>query len=470
VLYGSLTVSDPLSSETPGEAGAHIPPHPEGQSDASASRAHGPLPGAPKFALGGFSVVLRNRDFRRLLWGQGVSALGDWVGTLAFIVAAQKLAPGRPEAVAIVLVLRLLPSFVATPIGGVLSDRWDRKKIMINSDIARFAIIGAVPFVPKIGALYAFAFAHECFSLVFLPARDASLPNIVPAEHLEAANALVMGSSYGGIPLSGPIFAGLAYAGAHFPSSLPTEHIWRAHPYSFAFAFDAFTFLVSAALIKRMHLPPAHARTDGEGVREFFRSIREGERYVLTRPFLRGLAFAVSIAMLGGGVLFALGVGYVHETLGGGDVEFGWLMGIFGGGMLIGFVLSQVRAPVAWVVRAALFTMGAVLVFMAVFPVLAIGYLAAAGFGAAFSTSLIVAMSTAQARTDDEHRGRVMAAVHMLVRAALSLGALFAGGIAALVPDRGVNVFGLRADKNQLALIVAGGLIAAGTLSVRREE
>src|ERR1043166_3057637 len=123
----------------------------------------------------GFKDVFRNRDFRRLFWGQGVSAIGDWVGTLAFIVAARRLAPGKPEAVAGVLILRMIPTFFATPVGGVLSDRWDRKHIMIGSDIARFGVICAVPFLPHIGFLYLLAFVQESLSLVFLPARDAAL-------------------------------------------------------------------------------------------------------------------------------------------------------------------------------------------------------------------------------------------------------------------------------------------------------
>jgi len=437
----------------------HIPPQSPGAGSAP-----------PKPHHRGFGGAFRRKDFRLLLFGQAVSALGDWVGTLAFIVAARTLQPNHPEAVAIVLVLRLLPSFVATPIGGVLADRWDRRRIMIMCDLARFAIIAAVPFAPKIAALYASAFAHECISLVFLPARDASVPNLVSGEELEAANALLMGSSYGGIPLSGPIFAGLAWAGAHFPRDLWTEHIWRTHPYSFAFAFDALTFLVSAVFIARMTLPPAAVRARASGMREFLTSIGDGRRYVMARPFMRGLAVAVAVAMLGGGVLFALGAGYVHETLRGGDVEFGWLMGLFGAGMVSGFVLSQIKAPVHWVVRVALLAMSGVLVFMAVFPVLWIAYVVAVGCGAAFSVSLIVAMSTAQSRTDDEYRGRVMAAVHMLVRAALSIGALFSAGIAALIGARGVSLFGTHVDRNQVALVVAGALIALGTIGVTADR
>ena len=109
-----------------------------------------------------------------------------------------------------------MPSFFATPIGGVLSDRWDRQRIMIWSDLIRFGVILLTPFFAHLWALYVFAFLHECFSLLFLPARDASLPNIVGSDHLEPANALVMGSSFAGIPLSGPVFALLGVAAGHY--------------------------------------------------------------------------------------------------------------------------------------------------------------------------------------------------------------------------------------------------------------
>jgi dTMP kinase len=417
----------------------------------------------PAISLQGFKEVFRVKDFRRLFWGQGASALGDWVGTLAFISAAQRMT-GQPAAVAIVLILQLVPAFFATPIGGVLSDRWDRKKIMVTADLVRFAIILAVPFVPHIGALYAFAFAQACFSLVFLPARDASVPNVLKGENLEAANALVMGSSYGGIPISGPIFAILAWTGNHFPLR------FHDHPESFAFFFDAFTFLVSAAMIQRMAIGKAeHAEEHvGEG---FFTSVAEGAQYIAARPLLRGLAYSCAVAMLGGGVLFALGIGYVHQTLSGGDVQFGWLMGLFGAGMVGGFLVSQLKPPggVKWMVRISLLAMGAVLIFMGIFPVLAIAYGLAVVFGAAFSTSLIVAMSAVQGRSDDQHRGRVMAVVHMLFRIALSVGALASAGIASAVPDRGLElpVFHVHPDKNQVGLVIAGALISLGILTVR---
>ncbi|HVL33801.1 MAG TPA: MFS transporter, partial [Actinomycetota bacterium] len=291
-------------------------------------------------------------------------------------------------------------------------------------------------------------------------------------DKLEAANALVMGSSFAGIPLSGPIFAGLAWAGANYPGAVPGASIFHDRSYSFAFMFDGLTFIVSALLLQRMRLP--RDQTTAVAPEPFLDAAREGQRYIRERPLLRGLAYAVTIAMLGGGVLFALGIGYVRETLGGGGVECGWLMGLFGAGMVVGFLISQAKPAggVTWTVRISLLAMGGVLIFMAVFPVLWIGYLMAAFFGSAFSVSLIVAMSTVQAKTDDAHRGRVMGLVHMLVRAALSFGALGAAAIATTVPAEGIDLpgTGFQPDKNQVALIVAGALIATGTIGVRARE
>jgi dTMP kinase len=450
--------SDPGSPRTP---------DPESR-DSADSRVRPPVP-TQGISLDGFKAVYRIREFRLLFWGQAISALGDWVGTLAFIVAADSLSDHDPFAITAVLVLRLLPTLFATPIGGVLSDRFDRKRIMITSDLVRFVVIGLIAFIPNLIALYVAAFIHEAFSMVFLPARDALLPNIVPADRLEPANAMIMGSSFAGIPLSGPIYGAIAFLAIHFPGWMPTEHRWHANPWALTLLFDALTFILSAVLIRRMTIPQ-RSHPAGEVPDKFIASLREGISYILSRPLLRGLAYAVSLGMLGGGVLFALGIRYIHETLGGGDVAFGWLMGLFGLGMVLGFIGSQVQTPrgALWLIRGALLVMGGVLVTMALVPVLGIAYFMAGVFGISFSIAIIVAMSQAQANTDDEHRGRVMATVHILFRGALLFGAVAAAGVIRAFGD-GVTlpVLNFHVDANQVALLLSGGLITAGVGGVR---
>lgn len=424
-----------------------------------------PSPGGLSFST--FKTLFQIPDFRRLFWGQAASALGDWVGTLAFIAAAAQLSQGNAFAVTGVLVLRLVPTLFATPIGGVVADRFDRRRVMIWSDLARVVVIGATPFFPNLVALYIFAFVHECFSLIFLPARDATIPNIVPPERLEAANALVMGSSFAGIPLSGPIYGAMAAVALNFPRSIPTEHRWREHPWGLAFVFDALTFALSALAIARMSSLAHHNSVDREPER-FGEMLRAGVRYVRSTPILRGLAYAVSLGLLGGGVLFAKGISYVTDTLGGNDVAFGYLMGIFGGGMVLGFFTSQVKTEhgVLWVLRISLVGMGGVLIAMALIPVLGVAYLMAIVFGLTFATAIILAMTQAQLRTPDAMRGRVMATVHILVRVALLLGAILAAGIGQIFSD-GFTIAGYRADSNQIALALAGALIACGVVGIR---
>src|SRR5439155_2685345 len=114
---------------------------------------------------GGFRAAVRSTGFRRLLIGQGVSSLGDWVATLAFISTAFLLTHGNQPAVAAVLVLRLVPPIFAAPVGGVVADRLHRRTIMVTCDLARAGLIAVVPFV-IIGLLYAIAFIHESISLL----------------------------------------------------------------------------------------------------------------------------------------------------------------------------------------------------------------------------------------------------------------------------------------------------------------
>src|SRR5947208_2924541 len=111
------------------------------------------MPGSPRripigMAEGsqtGARALFRAQGFRRLLIGQAVSGIGDWVATLAFIALAFELTRNQ-TAVAVVLVLRLLPPIFAAPVGGLLADRMDRRLIMVSCDVARAGLILLVPF------------------------------------------------------------------------------------------------------------------------------------------------------------------------------------------------------------------------------------------------------------------------------------------------------------------------------------
>ena len=108
------------------------------------------------------------------------------------------------------MVARTLPAFVFGPIAGAFVDRLDRKQLMIASDIGRGVLYLSMAFLHQLWAIYLFSFVIECLSLLWTPARDASLPNLVPRRQLANANSLVVISSYATLPIGGIAFAALA--------------------------------------------------------------------------------------------------------------------------------------------------------------------------------------------------------------------------------------------------------------------
>ena len=413
----------------------------------------------------GVRPLLRRGPFLRLLTGQAISSLGDWVGTVAFIAAAFDLT-GSATAVGGVLVLRLLPPVLAAPLGGVLADRFERRRMMIITNVAMGILIAFVPFVGLAG-LYVIAFVSESFALVFLPARDATIPDLVPHRLLPAANGLVMGSSYGSIPVAAALFSGLRLLSRNLPGWFPLRGLFSDYPLAFPFFFDALTFFVAAAIILR--LPVERERAGGN--LNVFRGVSEAFRFARRTPVVRGLATGVGVAMFGGGVLFALGIAYVRNTLGGGDVEFGFLVALWGLGMATGIGLAQtlVKRGEAYVFQVSVAVCGGILLTMAFFTWTWLALVLALVFGTAFSVAVLLAMTLIQEVADEEMRGRLIGGAHMLFRVALALGAIGVGGLVAALQPFTIDIgfIHLGFDENQIGMLVGGGLIVAGAVASR---
>ena len=411
------------------------------------------------------SKLLRATGFRRLLIGQAVSGLGDWVATFALIALAYQLTHNATQ-VAVILVIRLVPPIFAAPVGGVLADKLDRRVMMVSCDLVRTALILLIPYF-GIGIVYAIAFVHESISLFFLPARDASVPELAPEGTLPLANGLMLASSYGSIPFAAALFGGLRIIGKHFAGGMPLHNLMPAGGLAFAFFFDAATFLVSASMISRIRIP----KHEGTETLHLFSGLAEAFRFAWGNPLLRSLAEGLTVSMFGGGVLFAIGIGYIHQTLGGSDVQFGWLAALWGLGMGVG--LAAVRFLIrergaSLVVLGAVVVCGGVLITMALLPFLWLAFAIAVLFGAAFSIAIVVALSIAQQVTEDRIRGRIMGGVQMLFRVGLGAGALGMGGLAAAVKQPihpGIGGLSVKVDGNQLGMFAGGIIILIGALA-----
>src|SRR4051794_778019 len=142
----------------------------------------------------GFKLrVFGTNEFFGLWLTQVASATGDWLGFFALAVLAANIAKENPAAgVGIVMTARVAPGFFLGPAAGVLADRFDRKRMMVACDLGRAGVLLTLPFVDTIYGLVLASLLLECCTLLWTPAKEASVPHLVPADHLTTANSLSM--------------------------------------------------------------------------------------------------------------------------------------------------------------------------------------------------------------------------------------------------------------------------------------
>jgi MFS family permease len=395
--------------------------------------------------------LVRRRGFRDLLIGQGVSGLGDWMGTVAFMALALELTDS-PLAVGGILTLRLLPAALGGPLATRAVKHWDRRRTMLAMDALRAAVIAAVPFIRAIWWVYACAFVLEAASLVFLPARDSSIPELVEDEDLPLANGLILGSSFGTIPLGAALFAAVA--------ALPFADLF-GRPFALAFWIDAGTFVVSFLFIARLTMI---ASADGSADMPADVRFREAFRI----PLVRAVMPATAAVALGLGALFSLGIVFVTDVLHASDVEFGVLIALFGVGAAGGLGLLQLRRgndPLLET-RLGVASIGGIVAVFSLVPTVWLAYVGAAAFGAAAAYSLSSGMGAIQQDLDGHQRVLAFAAFHVVIRVGLALAAVGAGLAGDLLGDVRWPWVGTL-EPSRVVLLCSGIVVLASSALVR---
>lgn len=399
--------------------------------------------------------LFAHSDFRRLFVGQGLSALGDWTGTVALVALALQLS-GSPAAAGAVLVLRLAPGILAAPLAARVAPRWDRRRTMLAMDALRAGMVAAVPLVHSLWWVYCWAFLLEAASILFLPARDASVPELVDRDQLGVANSLLLFSSYGAIPLGAALFsacnavaAALGVAGGRF---------------EVAFFFDALTFVASFALVWRITGISPTRRRPPEGVAAAAKaSFTAGLRL----PLVRWLLPAAVTASVGLGSLFTLGLPFLRQLAGGTATGFGLLVASFGLGACVGTVIVAVVPQLGLgAVRTGVALQGTLFVVVALVPSLPLAFVAAGLFGGSAAVTLAVGMRCLQDGLGMEERRLALTVFHVVIRVALSAAALAAGVVAARLTRSTWPLVGEITAVRQV-LFASGILALVGALLVR---
>ena len=201
---------------------------------------------------GGFraslSLLRRNGDFRKLYLASLISLGGDWFLLVALFGLALEFT-GSAVSVAALIVAQEVPFGVASLIGGVLADRFDRRRLMVVCDVARTLLCLGFLLVndPSMMWLaYLLLAVISSFSAVFDPASSAALPNLVEPRELGPANAL-SGSLWGTMLAVGAALGGIVAAALGRDA---------------AFLIDASSFAVSGLLIARIRRPFSAERTE----------------------------------------------------------------------------------------------------------------------------------------------------------------------------------------------------------------
>ena len=229
---------------------------------------------------------LRFRDFRLLWTGMTLSLFGDGVLLVALAWQAYELS-NSPAAMSFVGVALTVPQIVLVLFGGVVSDRFDRRALMLAADAARGACLAVLAWLSLSGTLalwhlVAFAAVYGAASAFFMPAFDALVPQLVPEERLTEANALDQFVRPAMLWLTGPAAGGVLIGTAGV---------------GWAFALDAATFAVSAVCLLRMGRVPRE-ESEPLSVRAAVTELREGFTFVRRQPWLWATFVAATFTYL----------------------------------------------------------------------------------------------------------------------------------------------------------------------------
>jgi dTMP kinase len=374
------------------------------------------LPRAPR-------GVLAITSFRRLWIGLGLSSLGDWLGLLALTAMASALADktyaDQNFAIAAVLFLRVLPALIFGPLAGYIADRLDRRWTLIVGDLLRALVFASIPVVDTLTWVLIATVIIEAITLVWLPAKDATIPNLVPRDKLEVANQISIATTYGSALPAAALFIALSLSTRALNSSLG----WLDNPVSLSLYLNAASFAVSGLVIATLHDIPRGSAIPIEDRQGIWPAIHDGWAYVAHTPLIRGLVIGITGAFAAGGVVIGLARVYVAD-LGGGDPGYGLLFAAVFSGLALGmwkgtrFLSAMSRRRVfgfaltaAGVVLAAI-ALIANLVFVT-FLAVALGFLA--------GTAWITGYTLLGLEVEDALRGRTFAFVQTMTRLALAV-------------------------------------------------
>jgi MFS family permease len=377
----------------------------------------------------------RSPSFGYLFLATAGSAFGTYLAAIALTVEVYDLTQSGVW-VAALLIADFLPIVLIGLLLGPLVDRLSRRRLMIFSDLVRFGVFAALPFVDTATGVICLAAISGVATGFFLPAVYAGLPNLVPDEELANANSL-LGTVETLAWMIGPVVGGLMLTA--WGTTVP-------------YTVNAITFLVSAVLVAR--IPEGLLRSKDSLTRGHWRDVADGVKLVVTARPLRTVLVVWTVVLVGAGAINVAEVVFAKDTLDAGDLGFGVIVAASGVGLAIGSFLA---AP-------ALGRVGLRRHYVGSIALMGVGWGGAAlsgtiwlvvpfviGGAAGNGSAIICNQLLIQRGAPDQYRGRAVATLMSATYAVLGLSMAAAGVL--------TDIYGARA-----IWIAAGAIYLLGSL------
>lgn len=383
-----------------------------------------------------FQLLKQNRNYRMTWAGQVVSEIGDHFNTIAvFGLVYQTTHSGF--AVSGVMLARAIPMLLAGPLAGVALDRFDRKKVMIASDLVRFVI--ALLFIlaadgkhPRL--IYALSAMLMFASPFFTSGRAAILPVIAEKKELHAANSLMQTTQWANTAI-GSFLGGLSAS---------------RFGYEWAFFFNALSFLFSAWCISQLNTPSGfrakRSMLGEDQVVRPWREYTEGLSYMKSIPLVYAIAMVYVGWATGGGaaqILFTLFSEQVHHR---GAEGIGFLWAAAGVGLVCGGRVGHWLGPkldfrqYKIVIACAYILHGAAYILFSLMPTFGLALFFIGLSRAAVAVSSVLNFGKLLRLVDDQYRGRVFATLETLTWSMMMLSMFGAGWASDTYSPRAIGV------------------------------
>lgn len=383
--------------------------------------------------------VLKTRDYRLLFAGQAVSHIGDQFHLIALPWLVLSLTQD-PLQLGLVLAVAGIPRAALMLVGGAWADRCSPRKIMLISDVLRFVLTAALATTVLTGTVqmwmvYVLALSFGIVSGFFMPAVESTVPRLLDDGQLESGNALIMGVTQLG-SFVGPAAAGLLIAQFGM-SSLGEEGVASLVGIGAAFALDAGSFMVSAALLAMMgRMPAANAHSGTHPLAD----IAAGVGYAWRHESIRWTVLIIAVAnfLVAGPMFVGLPV-LAQSKLSGGAAALGIVLSAYGLGSFLGMIgaaagprltagtFSRIATALMMGFALAMGSLGFVSATWA-----AASLMLVTGIGNGYIG--VVLMTSVQRMTDQRFLGRVMSLIMLAVVGLMPLSQALAGVVVGVSP------------------------------------